>query len=95
MIYLSAGQQHLQQLLDRGADPNTNTLSRQTSPLLLAAGQGRPEVLQLLVENTRTRLTEVEPELSQTMLHQVFLLLYNIKNPEEFVSFLGGKKTDA
>ena len=65
---------HLEQLLAHGADPNTNTLSRQTSPLLIAAGQGRPEVLRLLVENTRTRLAEVEPELSQTMLHQVFCL---------------------
>ena len=64
---------HLGELLAHGADPNTSTLSRQTSPLLLAAGQGRPEVLQLLVENSRTRLAEVEPQLSQTMLHQVFL----------------------
>ena len=65
---------HLEHLLAHGADPNTNTLSRQTSPLLIAAGQGTPEVLRLLVENTRTRLAEVEPELGQTMLHQVFCL---------------------
>ena len=40
--------QHLELLLEQGADPNTTTLEKQTSPLLLAAEQGRPEVRELL-----------------------------------------------
>ena len=75
---------HLERLLERGADPNCCTEGRITPPLLLAAAQGRPEVLRVLVASHRLRLGEVEQgpdSLRQTVLHQVGAQHYSSPRP--------------